>query len=155
MPSLSRWCVRAALLYLVAGMAIGSWMLIRQAQERPVARPWPTLHAHILLIGFLLLVVMGVAFWMFPKIRGARPGREVGWVAFALMNAGLLLRVLAEPLAVDGGRGWRILLGIAAVLPALGALAFGLAIWPRVRAALTPAEAKAMRESRGLPPRRD
>ncbi len=155
MPSLSRWCVRAALVYLVAGMAIGTWMLIRQAQRSPVGPPWRALHTHILLIGFLFLIVMGVAFWMFPKIRGARPGRDTGWAAFWLMNAGLLLRVLAEPLAVDGSRPWRIVLGVAAVLPTLGAVAFGLSIWPRVRAALTPAEAKAMRESRGLPPRKD
>ena len=42
MPSLSRWCVRTALAYLVAGMAIGSSMLIRQAKaarpRRAVAR---------------------------------------------------------------------------------------------------------------------
>ncbi len=137
MPRLSRWCVRAALAYLVAGMAMGSWMLIRQAQRGygPGA-PWPALHAHVLLVGFLLLVIFGVAFWMFPKVAGRRPGGEIGWVAFALLNAGVLLRLLAEPLS-DHGRGaaaWDVLLGVAAVLPALAALVFAVAIWPRVRA---------------------
>lgn len=136
-PTLSRWCVRAALAYLVAGMAMGSWMLIVQARRGygPGA-PWPVIHTHLLLVGFLLLLIFGVAFWMFPKVAGGRPGREVGWVAFALLNAGLLLRVLAEPLA-DRGRGaavWDVLLGVSAVLPALAALAFAAAIWPRVRA---------------------
>jgi hypothetical protein len=137
MPALSRWCVRCALAYLVAGMAMGSWMLIEQARDgRGPGPPWPVLHAHLLLVGFLLLLIFGVAFWMFPKVAGARPGREVGWVAFALLNAGVLLRVLAEPLA-DHGRGapvWDVLLGIAAVLPALAAVAFAIAVWPRVRA---------------------
>ncbi len=155
MPSLSRWCVRAALAYLVAGMGIGSWMLIRQAQESPLGRPWPVLHAHILLVGFLLLLIMGVAFWMFPRVQGRRPGRDIGWIAFGLMNAGLLLRILAEPLSTDGDAVWRTVLGVSAVLPTLGAIMFGVAIWPRVRAAMSPAEARAMRAERGLPPKRD
>ena len=145
MPSLSRWCVRAALAYLVAGMGIGSWMLIRQAQESPLGRPWPGLHAHILLVGFLLLLIMGVAFWMFPRVQGRRPGREIGWIAFGLMNAGLLLRILAEPLSTDGDAVWRSVLGISAVLPTLVAIMFGVPIWPRVRAARSSAEARAMR----------
>jgi hypothetical protein len=155
-PPLSRWCVRAALLYLVGGMAMGAWMLVVEARRGyPPGAPWPTLHAHLLLVGFLLMLVIGVAFWMFPRVRGQRGGRDVGWAAFALINGGLLLRLLAEPLA-DSGRGpagWRVVLGIAAVLPALGGLAFAAAIWPRVRAALTPAEARALRESRDPPPR--
>lgn len=149
MPALSRWCLRAALAYLVCGMAMGSWMLILQARRGygPGA-PWPALHAHLLLVGFLLLLIFGVAFWMFPRVAGRRTGRDAGWIAFALLNAGLLLRVVAEPLA-DSGRGaaaWDVLLGAAAVLPALAAVAFAVAIWPRIRAASpSPAAARARR----------
>ena len=86
MPTLSRWCVRVALAYLVVGMGMGSWMLIAQARgESGPGEPWPALHAHLLLVGFLLLLIFGVAFWMFPKVSGRRPGREVGWLAFALL----------------------------------------------------------------------
>jgi len=57
MPTLSRWCVRCALVYLVAGMGIGSWMLIEQARGASgPGRTWPDPHAHILLVGFLLLL---------------------------------------------------------------------------------------------------
>lgn len=157
MPPLSRWCVRAALVYLVGGMAMGAWMLIVEARRGyPPATPWPSLHAHLLLVGFLLMLVFGVAFWMFPKVGGARPRMEWGWVAFALVNGGLILRLPAQPQADHGGGplGWRVLLGVAAVLPALGAVAFAAAIWPRVRSALTPAQAAEMRAARGLPPRR-
>ena len=60
----------------------------RPATATGPAPPWAVLHAHLLLVGFLLLLIFGVAFWMFPKVAGQRPGREVGWVAFALLNAG-------------------------------------------------------------------
>jgi hypothetical protein len=147
-PTLSRWCVRAALIYLVAGMAIGSWMLVQEARGKPgPGDPWPELHAHVLLVGFLLLLIMGVAYWMFPKVRGARPGREGGWIAFGLVNAGLLLRVVAQPRVVDdAGEAWRWALGAAAVLPTLGVVAFAVTILPRVRAAMSPEEARRLRE---------
>lgn len=147
MPSLSRWCVRAALAYLVAGMAIGSWMLLQVARDEPgPGAPWPELHAHVLLVGFLLLLIMGVAYWMFPKVRGVRSGREGGWVAFALVNAGLLLRVVAQPRVVDGGGdAWRWLLGAAAVLPTVGVAVFAVTILPRVRTVLRPEEARRLR----------
>ena len=146
MPTLSRWCVRCALVYLVVGMGIGSWMLIEEARGITPGPAWPDLHAHLLLVGFLLLLVMGVAFWMFPRVRGQRPGRGGGWVAFALLNAGLLLRVVAEPL-VDAGGGtlWRWVLGLAAVLPTVGIAVFAFTILPRVRSVLTPEEARAAR----------
>ena len=148
MPSLSRWCVRAALAYLVLGMALGSWMLLRVALDEPrLGHPWPVLHAHILLLGFLLMLIMGVAYWMFPRVRGQRTGREGGWVGFALVNAGLLLRVVAEPAVADGHGGvWRVLLAGAAVLPTLGAAVFAVTILPRVRSVLSPEEARRVRE---------
>jgi hypothetical protein len=148
MPTLSRWCVRAALVYLVGGMAMGSWMLVHDAVRGfTPGPPWPSLHAHVLLMGFLLMLVIGVAYWMFPRVQGRRPGREGGWIAFGLINAGLLLRLLAEPqtTGADPATAWRVLLGVAAVLPALGALAFAVTIIPRVRAALSPEEARRLR----------
>jgi hypothetical protein len=145
-PSVSRWCVRCALLYLVAGMALGSWMLIQQARGHDPGGTWPVLHAHILLVGFLLLMIMGVAFWMFPRVQGTRPGVIGAWIAFAGVNAGLLLRVLAQPFVDNGyGQPWTALLELAAVLPTLGIIAFAATILPRVRAAMSPERARELR----------
>lgn len=155
MPPLSRWCIRAAFAYLVAGMALGAVILVRQAQRgRGLAPPWPTLHAHVLLVGFLLLLIFGVAYWMFPKVRGTRAHASWGWAGFGLLNLGLLGRVIAEPLA-DFGRGplaWRVALAVSAVLPVLGAGAFAVALWPRVRAAMSRQEAERMRQERASTP---
>ncbi|MCB0883051.1 MAG: hypothetical protein KDC33_12670 [Thermoleophilia bacterium] len=131
------------------GMGMGSWMLLRQARDgHPPGPPWGVLHAHVLLMGFMLMLIIGVAFWMFPRVRGGRPGRGGGWAAFACINAGLLLRLASEAPARDGATGWRVALGVAAVLPLAGAAAFALAILPRVRAAMTPQEARRLRAQR-------
>lgn len=155
MPALSRWCIRAAFCYLIAGMALGAWILILQARRGyGLSHPWPTLHGHLLLVGFLLLLIFGVAFWMFPKVRGSRGPARWGWIGFALLNAGLIGRVVAEPLADSGGgpAGWRVALSVAAVLPVAGAIAFAVALWPRVRAAMSRQEAERMRQERASTP---
>lgn len=147
MPALSRWCVRCALIYLVVGMGIGSWMLIEQANGHDPGSTWAALHAHLLLVGFLLLLVLGIAHWMFPRVQGTRRGRSGGWVAFGLINAGLILRILAQPRVTSGnGQPWQFLLEIAAVLPTVGIAVFAVTILPRVRAAMTPDKARALRQ---------
>ena len=146
MPALSRWCVRCALIYLVVGMGVGSWLLIEQANGHAPGTTWPVLHAHLLLVGFLLLLAMGVAHWMFPRVHGTRVGRGGGWIAFALVNAGLILRVVAEPRVASGGRQpWQAVLEVAAVLPTVGIAVFAVTILPRIRAAMTPDKARELR----------
>lgn len=55
-----------------------------------------TTHVHAGLVGFFLNLVMGVAFWMMPRPAQIRQeGLEA--LAYYTLNAGLLLRLVAEP----------------------------------------------------------
>jgi hypothetical protein len=71
---------------------------------------------------------------MFPRYSAERPrGSEaLGWVTVGSLNAGLLLRVVAEPWRAISGRGSGVLV-VAGVLQAVAALAFAANTWPRVR----------------------
>ncbi|MEW6582716.1 MAG: hypothetical protein AB1416_08150 [Actinomycetota bacterium] len=151
MPAVSRWCIRAALVYLLAGMSVGAWALTETALDVAPGGPWRAVHTHLLLVGFLILMVMGVAHWMFPRRDGRRVGRAATWVAFALVNAGLLLRVASE-VAIDqgGGRTWNHLLAAAAWMPVAGILAFAVGAWPRVKAAMSKEETRRLREEARL-----
>lgn len=84
--------VKAALIYLVLTGLLGVLFLI-QPSLIPYFR---VTHIHLGVIGFFLSMVMGVAYWMMP-----RPGqlRQEGHEAltFYLLNAGLVLRLVAEP----------------------------------------------------------
>ena len=84
--------LRAAVLYLLVTAAFGVLFTLRPGL---VGLFGPT-HAHLGLVGFFLSTVMGVAFWMMPRPGGIR---QEGWEAacFYLLNAGLLLRAVAEP----------------------------------------------------------
>jgi hypothetical protein len=73
---------------------------------------------------------------MFPIITRVQPrGNErLGWFSYILLNVGLLLRVIGEPLVStrpETGVGW--LLAISALLQWLAAVLFVILAWPRVK----------------------
>jgi hypothetical protein len=134
MPTLTRWLVKAALAWLVAALALGVTMQLPAAAEAPLLRvAWPT-YLHMLTVGWLTQLIVGVALWLFPRYSAARPrgSERLGWVTFIGLNLGLLLRVLGEP-------GWalgydtHLLLSVSALTQLAAVGAFVLNVWPRVR----------------------
>jgi hypothetical protein len=123
MPPLTRWFVKLSLVYFVAALTGGVW----QAAGGPL---WLTpVTIHLLVVGWVTGMIFGVAYWMFPKFSTEQPRGANGLAvaSFGLLNLGLLLRVVGEPMAV----GW--LLVASAVLQWLGAAAFVVNTWPRVK----------------------
>src|SRR5512140_2622964 len=97
MPRQSVWFVRSSLIYLLAGFTIGAMILAQKGRPYD-AQVWRLLPVHMefLLAGWLLQLVLGMAFWIFPRFGvGAVRGREALISAsFGLLNLGLLLVVL-------------------------------------------------------------
>ena len=94
------------------------------------------IYIHLLVFGWLSQLIFGVVYWMFPKFTIDRPRRSenLGWWTYVLLNFGLLLRLVAEPLhtwSPSAATGWTL------VLSALAQLAAGAAFvansWPRVK----------------------
>ena len=123
--------LRTGLLMLVGGMAIGAAGLIEPSwmtHERAVT------HTHLLLVGWLLNTVIGVAWWMFPRLPGTvAPSRLVvaGWAA---LNAGLLLRAGVDLSAGGMPQAPVLLRWISAVLQTGGIALLAALLWRRVRA---------------------
>lgn len=133
MPRLSIWMVRSALLYLGVGFTFGGVMLFHKGipidPGFAVWRLWP-LHIEFTLIGWTVQLVMGVAFWILP--RWQRPHRfgnpAPAWVAFGLINAGVLL------VAGAAWFSWPQGVTLAGrVLELAAVVAFARYIWPRVK----------------------
>lgn len=94
MPRLSAWFVRASLLYLVGGFALGALMLAEKGI--PFAPSiWAVfpIHVEFLLVGWLIQLALGVAFWILPRFgKGAPRGSEKAILtSLALLNGGILL----------------------------------------------------------------
>ena len=135
MPAVSRWLLRAGMLWLLAGLAGGVLVAAGGPLGLPaaVAAAGPTAF-HLLTVGWLTQLIFGVAHWMFPRASADRPrGREgLLWAALALLNAGLVLRVLAEPVAGLGGGGVPAL-ALSGALQLAAAACFVANTWPRAR----------------------
>jgi heme/copper-type cytochrome/quinol oxidase subunit 1 len=132
LPRLSRWLIRASLLYLFVGFTLGALILVQKAvpYRATLYRLVPA-HIEFLLLGWVVQLIMGVAFWILPRFgSGPRRGNVTWvWVSFMLLNAGVLAAgmgtaLAAAPAIVTGGR--------AAELGA--AIAFAVHAWPRVKA---------------------
>ncbi|HET8713592.1 MAG TPA: hypothetical protein VFM23_07910 [Gemmatimonadales bacterium] len=123
MPRVSAWFVRAALCHLVLGFVIGGLLLASKGVPLGFD-PWPLrpIHIELLLVGWMIQLVMGVAVWIFPRfVLRLKPQRSAvtAWLAFALLNAGVLL-VSAGLLAA----GRLVEIGAAA--------SFAIHLWGRV-----------------------
>ncbi len=137
MPTITRYFIKAALLYLVAALLIGALVLLQPLLHLPDAlAAFSPVYFHLLMVGWVTQLIMGVAYWMFPKQSKERQrGAEwIGWTVLALLNAGLLLRLIAEPLQAlrpDWNAGW--LLAVSAVAQLVAGWAFVANTWTRVK----------------------
>lgn len=133
MPTLTRWFIKAGLLYFAAALLLALLMQAAGSEQSWLRAAGPT-YLHILVVGWLTQLIFGVAFWLFPRYSAARPrGSEtLGWASFILLNGGLLLRVVGEPwLAIGGTTG--SLLVASAIAQLLGGWAFVANTWPRIK----------------------
>ena len=137
MPRLVRWFIKSSLLYLVAALLVGVVLAGRSLLGLPagLAALGPV-YFHLFMVGWVTQLIFGVAYWMFPKYSREKPrGSEaLGWATYGLLNGGLLLRAVAEPLqAAHPGGVWGGLLALSALLQWLAGLGFVLNSWGRVK----------------------
>jgi hypothetical protein len=137
MPTLTRWFIKTALIYFVAALLVGIVVMTRLVIDLPpLAGALGPAYFHLLMVGWVLQLIIGVAYWMFPKFSTELPrGYEwLGWTTYALLNAGLILRVISEPLMSvqpNPVLGWA--LAVSAVLQWLAGMAFVANTWTRVK----------------------
>ncbi len=94
MPDVSRFMIRAALLWLLAGGVTGAVLLAEKGI--PLwAGAWILLPMHIntVIFGWMIQFVLGVAYWMLPKYREEPLRGPVAPARFVCLgfNAGLVL----------------------------------------------------------------
>lgn len=89
---------------------------------------------HLLTVGWLLQLISGVAFWMFPRhpTRPPRGDERLGWAGLTLLNGGLALRLIGELWRLGmGGPSWPLL--ASALLQFVAVALLVLLLWPRIR----------------------
>ncbi|HZP36361.1 MAG TPA: hypothetical protein VFE48_07710 [Methylomirabilota bacterium] len=145
MTPLIRRYIKTSFVFLASGLILGAYIVVAQfVFDTYPPRLLVTAHAHLLLVGFMLMMVMGVATWMFPRPArdDTRYRPELAEAVYWVMTAATALRAAAEmAVAFAGALGLRWLIALGGLGQLAGALLFVLNMWGRVRMppAATPA----------------
>ncbi len=138
MDRLTRLMGRLSLIYLGAGFILGAVLLIGEGASADWGAAWGNVHAHILFVGWFVQFAIGIAYWLLPRRK--TPGQPLGYneqialVAVGLINAGLLLRVVLEPvfnLHIISGPAVTAGLAVSAILQAAAGIIWACQLWGR------------------------
>ena len=131
MPKVSRWFIRTGLVWLGLGFTVGALLLFHKAMPlHPALWRWLPVHIELALLGWILNLALGVAYWSFPRfLHGAArvPAWPI-WLAYGLLNLGVVVGAVGLLL---GAPGWLLAAGRAAQLVAAALAA--AALWPRIK----------------------
>ncbi|MEO8945363.1 MAG: hypothetical protein ABI338_02610 [Gemmatimonadaceae bacterium] len=117
--------LKASIAWLAAGVTLGVAMAVYP--QLIVYRP---AHVHMNLLGFVTMMIYGVAYHVIPRFTGhPLHSRRTAYAQWWLANVGLLLMVIGFCLAPHGISAGRYVLGTGGVLAALGAYCFVYNIW--------------------------
>ena len=148
MTSLVRRYLKTAIGFLALGLALGGWMMIRRELSGMFPSPYVvSAHTHAILVGFVMLMILGVALWMFPRPEkgDVRYSPRAAEAAYWLVATGTGARVLGELLRPTVGAPWLrwgvVLAGLSQIA---GFAVFFHTMWSRIR----PVGSQA-REARG------
>jgi hypothetical protein len=137
MTSLVRRFLKTAIAFLAVGLALGGWMMARRELAGVYPSPYlVSAHTHALLVGFVMLMIQGVALWMFPRPEKGdeRYRPALAEAAYALVTAGTAARVAGEllrPAVSAAWLRWGVLL--AGVAQIVGIALFFVTMWSRIR----------------------
>ncbi|MHB1297088.1 MAG: hypothetical protein ACYC0B_01050 [Gemmatimonadaceae bacterium] len=137
MFSLVRRFIKTSVGFLALGLLIGVWMIVRRELQGRFPTPYETsAHTHALFVGFVMMMICGVALWLFPrpdKSDTAYDPAMIG-IAYWLITAGTAGRVAAElarSAIATPALAWTVLLCSAAQV--VGILLFFRTMWSRIR----------------------
>jgi heme/copper-type cytochrome/quinol oxidase subunit 1 len=139
MHSLVRRYLKTAIGFLAVGLLIGFWLIVARELGRGAVTPHAvSAHTHAILVGFVMLMILGVALWLFPRPakEDARYQPRLAEAAYWLVTLGTAARVAGElARGLTGSSAawlrWGIVLGGTAQMAGLGV--FFYTMWSRIR----------------------
>ena len=137
MFSTVRYFIKTSIAFLVLGIVTGLYMSYSKyffnsgnTQELISA------HVHVILVGAVMMMIMGVALWFFPRAEknDRKYNPDLILVTYWLMTISTLLRFIFQIFAGFIFIGWlNILIAITSTFQVLAILLFFFSMWGRIR----------------------
>jgi cbb3-type cytochrome oxidase subunit 1 len=135
MFELARRYIKTSLVFAVLSTLLGMHMIAAQRFGEPKALRWlPTAHGHLFLVGFVAMMIMGVAIWMFPRPKDARYSPLLSEAIYWLVTVGTVVRAIGEIAAsYSSAHGWLTLSAVGGLAQGVAILLFVANIWTRIK----------------------
>ncbi len=137
MHTLVRRFIKTAIGFLAAGLAIGGWMVVRRELfDRFPSNYATSAHTHAIFVGFVMMMIMGVALWLFPRPDKEDERYRPGLVAatYWLVTLGTAGRAAGELARMSTGAYWlRVAILLFSFAQIAGVLLFFHTMWSRIR----------------------
>ncbi len=137
MHSLVRRYIKTAVAFLVVGLGIGAWMIVRRELGSGFVGQYAvSAHTHAIFVGFVMLMILGVALWLFPRPDKAdtRYSPALAEAAYWLLTIGTAGRVAGELLRPASGAMWlRWMVVVTSLAQVVGLLLYFHTMWGRIR----------------------
>ncbi|MCP4422553.1 MAG: hypothetical protein GY805_38575 [Chloroflexi bacterium] len=130
MPRLSQWFIRTAFIYLLLGFTIGALLLAHKGLPlHPALWSWLSAHIEFLLVGWIVQLTLGVAYWILPRYWKIPRHPKMGLVqvAFVFLNLGIWLVVAGTTF-----RAGRWVLFAGRIVEVAAVVFFALHFWKRI-----------------------
>jgi hypothetical protein len=129
--------IKTAICFLMLGVSLGVFMLVR----RELFGIWPapylvSAHVHAVLVGFVMFLILGVALWLFPRAAKEDTRYRPEWIELSysilvVATAGRFLSELLRAWVAAPWLGWVVVLG--GVGQAVGLGLYFWTMWTRIR----------------------
>jgi uncharacterized protein involved in response to NO len=137
MHSLVRRYIKTAIGFLAIGLGIGGWLIVHRELLGIPPNPYlVSAHTHALFVGFVMMMILGVALWLFPRpaTGDERYSPGAATAAYWLITTSTAARVLGEVLRVSITAAWlRLAVTAAGLVQVIGILLFFYTMWTRIR----------------------
>ena len=138
MFSTVRYFIKTSIIFLMIGILSGLYMLV----ARNYFNMWPhpdlvSAHTHIILVGSVMMMIMGVALWFFPRAdkndKLYKPALIL--ITYYTITISTAVRFISQVIAafVQTNGMLNFLLTVSAIFQVIGILMFFVSMWGRIR----------------------
>lgn len=132
----ARYFIKTAFGFFVLGLLSGLYIYGARAFGWSMPYTLVQAHTHILLMGGVFMMILGVAVWFFPRAKknDVRYDPDVIRLGYYVFTAATLIRFLAEIRLGYYPQGWASQVGFwCAVLQVLASIILVYSLWGRIR----------------------
>ena len=137
MFSTVRYFIKTSVVFLIVGIASGLYMsLAKNVFHTAYGPQLESAHAHIILVGSVMMMIMGVALWFFP--RAEKTDKKYNplliLVTYWMMTIGKALRFVFQSAAGFMYIDWiNVMISITSVFQVIAIITFFFSMWGRIR----------------------